>query len=1108
VGQLRRTANQPGREELKDCPSVLELGDLFTLAGERKDEVLQHVSGCARCAAVMRSLIEPSEHMVAEDETLIEHSGIMTRAWAGATARNILGRQPTRRLPLVGWMAVAASVLLMIGGVFWLRNRGNSPEKLLAVAYASRRPFEYRLGDGGYGPVKQTRAGGHSAFDKPEALLRAESELKRMLAERPEDVDNLKLRGRAEMLDENVAAAIESLARAQELRPNDASVLSELGVAYALRAAASSSALDYGHSIELLKRSLRLRPGQAPVLFNLALVYEKAGLVDQAIPAWNDYLSAAAPDTWTKEAHQHLDDLKRLKGAHAHVGVDLLVSPSMFVQSVRTGSEAFIEPAWAAWLPQLAKDPATREAWRILGRQLLIEHGDAMFGDVANEATASLEQPVTKLGNAIQADNIGQVDEGLRLAREAEAECKNCPAPVRWRAELEELYALQRQGQFRPCIQRGRTLQAELEGTPYPWMLGRTELEFGACLQLAGDGIAALGKTLEGTSRLTQHGFALQALRGRGLAIEATLFERNDVAAWQLALEGMRAYWMSDAPAVREHEFYYNLSESSQALGWMETAAVMEGGAVDASQRMSSKLIEPLQRAHFARVLAQLGDRARSKQELEEADRIFATLPDVETVRAFKMEALVQRARLEAEDGDSSDSLHLLSEVERNFPASAEEFRADFLAAKGMALSSAHRWPEARAELTKAIALHERMLALMPTVRQRQSRASLLDAPSRQLGAIDIEQGGHWEEGFRDWERFRQSPVVQGPPPPLANFTGSRHDGCALLVYAKLGSTLDGWLMDASGLKAHALRPPPEQIRRSVSRIVRLASSPDSDVSELRKEGSVLAEALIDPFEPQLSAAPCWLVSRDDAVDGMPFSLLVNKKGEFMGLSRSIAYVTSLAEYQSRAAAVLSRRKAKVAVFSVPGGLELSGVQFPVLAASRAEAVDVREHFQSARLYEETLANPAALIKALEQSDIVHYSGHGWSAGENGALVFGSEGKRAVLLTADSIVGVRRSHCYLAVLSACISAIGENSPGTNPDSLVHALLSAGVHSVVASEWNVDSAATQSFMHAFYEHFARGDSVADSLRRAVQTTAANSSTSHPYFWAAFADYGAP
>src|SRR5947209_19147054 len=100
---------------------------------------------------------------------------------------------------------------------------------------------------------------------------------------------------------------------------------------------------------------------------------------------------------------------------------------------------------------------------------------------------------------------------------------------------------------------------------------------------------------------------------------------------------------------------------------------------------------------------------------------------------------------------------------------------------------------------------------------------------------------------------------------------------------------------------------------------------------------------------------------------------------------------------------------------------------------------------------------------------LFHFAGHGWSNGGNAALILGPNADGgSQYLTAADLGACDWSQCRLAVLSACLTAAGEERGPVNPRSLVRALLAAGASRVMASRWTADEATTPVLMGHFYD----------------------------------------
>jgi CHAT domain-containing protein len=106
------------------------------------------------------------------------------------------------------------------------------------------------------------------------------------------------------------------------------------------------------------------------------------------------------------------------------------------------------------------------------------------------------------------------------------------------------------------------------------------------------------------------------------------------------------------------------------------------------------------------------------------------------------------------------------------------------------------------------------------------------------------------------------------------------------------------------------------------------------------------------------------------------------------------------------------------------------------------------------------------------------------------------------LLYLNELYGMKLPHTRLVVLSACQTGLGQYYRGEGIVSLVRPLLAAGVPTVVASLWSVDSKATSDLMIEFHRQrkLNAGTPAAEALRRA-QAEVANA-YEHPYYWAPF------
>jgi CHAT domain-containing protein len=158
----------------------------------------------------------------------------------------------------------------------------------------------------------------------------------------------------------------------------------------------------------------------------------------------------------------------------------------------------------------------------------------------------------------------------------------------------------------------------------------------------------------------------------------------------------------------------------------------------------------------------------------------------------------------------------------------------------------------------------------------------------------------------------------------------------------------------------------------------------------------------------------------------------------------------------------------------------------------------------------------ALRAKPLDQYGVLYFATHGLLPGElhcqsePGIVLSPPAGAASStnadgLLTASEIAGLRLN-AGLVVLSACNTAAagGKSFGGSALEGLADSFFNAGAHAVLASHWEVPSAATTSLMTGMFDNLARdpGHDVAGALRQAQLRLIAQPATAHPFDWAAF------
>jgi len=185
--------------------------------------------------------------------------------------------------------------------------------------------------------------------------------------------------------------------------------------------------------------------------------------------------------------------------------------------------------------------------------------------------------------------------------------------------------------------------------------------------------------------------------------------------------------------------------------------------------------------------------------------------------------------------------------------------------------------------------------------------------------------------------------------------------------------------------------------------------------------------------------------------------------------------------------------------------------------AGEVQAVGARLGGANATILLGAQATEANLrAQPLDQYGVVYFATHGILPGQMhcesepalalsppvGTATTATDG----MLTASEISALRLN-ADLVVLSACNTAAAADGLGGGAlDGLSDAFFAAGARAVLASHWEVPSAATATLMTGVFDRSHRLRGVAEALRQSQLALIAQGATAHPFNWAAFTVIG--
>ena len=1076
-----------------DCPGYEALLRVIRSPDAAADEaILAHAATCGACGPALRDALLAQELKTASPQ------------WRKSFARTLAPALRERRYSMA-WMAVAAGFVAAALGLSWWRYTvATAPEALLARAYTASRPFEYRLPDSGYSSPDSRRGSEASTFDRRPELSRAEAEIQRRLAAQPEDASALALKGMAELQEREYEPAIDSLTHAADIAPPDDRAMVALACAYMLRGDAERRNLDYGHALDLLLKARKKNPANRPALFNLAIAYEKLSLLDEAAETWQKLL-ALPPDAWSSEARGRLQAIETIRKRRQHAESAITGNPLVFLQLPRSSwePEAYFDVFWTNWLRLVAVDPAARQAGTILGAEAFRRYGDRSIAD-AVLAAPSTNVPATALaavGEVILANRSGNSDRALALIQTALPALESrhqTAAALRLSGELAYIYRVQ--SRFPECLAVSEAALARIRSRPYAWMAAQNHLEHAICVNyLLGRSELARSETAAAVQGLADRGLQLYSLRALGLLTDVDLTAGNYAPLWSNAPAGLNSYWKSAASPFRAQQFEGSLEESAAAIGWDDASAAIYGAQVRSAAHAGDRRMEAGDRVEYAIRLRATGDASGEIRELDAADRLFHELPAGPAIAVQLWASRLTRAEASISSGRAASVLPELDALSRQLAATDLDSRVRLEQVRGRASLAVADGRAAAASFERAIRANQPRVDSFRSPLDRLAAAEATKEAYRGLTQIELSENDA-VAAFATWQRSRAA--FSPPGAPILLSASSQPD--LLIAFAVLPRGVAVFSQSRSGVRFRFVNAAAADLERVSRRFDRLCSSPAGSPSEIRQVGLQLFAWLLAPELRDLPRGTPVLLQTDGWLASIPFGALPID---------STAYVVNRWPVVQLAAALpLARppeeldRNTEALLVAVPRAHAPGGPRLPTLSAASQETEDLGSAFLHASLLTGDAATPESILLTMPRARVFHFAGHGWSDGGNGALLLApGPGGDSRYLAAHEIAAQDWSRYSLAVLSACLTGVGERKGAVNNQSLVRAFLAAGAHQVVASRWSVNSEATRFLMEAFYRRLLAGAGAPEAMRQAALTVAQQKAWSHPFYWAGFDVY---
>ena len=1127
-------------EAYPDCPQPEVLQEIAAefRTPESADPVLKHTAQCDYCGPLFNRYLrefadEYSPEVAAMQSSLPSAQPGTQRDLARKLAAQARGEtQPSKPstavMPwpfwkkAVAWATPLAAVLLVavgVGPTLMSKYELQSAKSTLESAFP-HRPLPMRLPGMAFSeyvpPIKElgTDSGNANFLGNPD-LLKAKSLI----------ADNIRatgksagawneLEGCAALLEDpgNTKAAEDAFERARAARGDDPDLLIELAATYFERDIRSDKP-NLSQTIDLLNQVLKnpklTTDQRASALFNLAIAYEKSNALDMAVSTWDEYIKT---DTntggpWFREAQQRLDALKKKLPATRPVDYK---QPAYLIRhwtdpDVQNDIEQYQDIAFAAWLVPGIREPASDygKALRILADLMEIQHSDTWWKDFLRHTSVSDIPAVEAFSKAYVADqNDFHYQAMLDAERASSLFIASHNRPGEFIARFQQVYALQRSAAGNSCQTAAELLSKPLDSSSYNSLRAKTRLEMAICANLVSDWTKADANIVT-TNQLAKD-FAFPELRLRTIGIDASMHRLRGqrTLAWDETVQGLATFWDHPYSYERLYQFYSVLSQCAKDSNNVSASEAILRRSIDVLNINAPQDITLRSLLHLllANRLVEQNQDASAESEAQQAREILKIAATQDrTAQTYPTVARIELAELELRRNHVDLAASALFEMPAVSEIQDDFVKLDFYAVTGKVMLRSGRLAEASTAYQQGINVADQTLRAL---NNDDLRLSILRSPSKLYrGKVEVLLAQDKpEQALLAWESSKlrllpsaahtsESAVTQlknaalRADTPIAKATSR-------IIFGVFGDHIQVWAVNGSSISSYATAVPQETLTRSVQRFTKLCSTPDmSQLKLVEQQSEKLYSLLFAPVAAIIDQADSLVIELDEPLASLAVEALKKPGGEYMGVSHTISYSPGL--FAEKLLRPLKQSTAAETVFAV----DTSSSHGPNFLPGHEELdATLRRINPGIEILRSTTATTASVKGELPNSSAFYFFGHARPDSTGSALEMGD----GSLLHAIELQPALLAKSRIVVFAACASATAENGL-MDSGSLVRAVLAAGVPSVVASHWNVDSMTTSTFMQNFYSHL-EAQSPSEALRSARKETRALQP--HPYFWAPF------
>jgi CHAT domain-containing protein/TolA-binding protein len=1070
-------------------PEVLAAFVAGNLSGMELEMMAEHLRTCEDC----QTIVGDTAFVARQDDAVVSAARPSWSPW---------------------WLAAAAAALL---GLFFLsywyarvRRGDHDIHTLVAAAPRNGRYLEPRLSGGfPWAPLRPARRTAKEPLDAGQMKLvgAAGTVLERTAGDR--SVAGQHAAALAHLVAGRPGEAAALLAPLAG-QTSDARIWADLAAARFVAATQTNDSPQLAQALAAADAALRINPKLPEALFDRALILERLGLRQQAIAAWQQYLSVDSGSAWTEEVRQHLRALstqssfdRELRRDYVRLGVDQAAARALaarYPQEARVWGETEILARWAeAWQSHDRAADSHLSVARAFGDELAERSGDRMLQSTVAAIDAADDSRKRALAEAHIRFRTAQ--KTYRSGRPADAEPLFAEAAAQFEAGGSPLAPVARYFAANTAFDQGRINEAKsrletlLAAAPPQLPAHRAQVEWELGLVNAGLGRWGEAMRLLRASIATFEGIGEIHNATAVREILAEVYDQigEPTAAWHHRIIALRE--LGRTPSRRLRVAVESIATAAVRNRDWAVALSFLGVELEVIQKGDTMaLIDTL--LLRARVQQQLGRTREGARDLARATEAVSRLRDSGLHSHAEAECLAVEAYL----AEPANAVALLSRaIEFHRKKGRRIFLPEMLLERGRAMEAVGNGAAAAADFDQAIAeLEAQRTSIDPGDERWGVFTGAGDLFDNAIGLAVAR--GDTRGALAYSERSRANALLDRVSAELSPIPEISKD-TVIVEYVALPAHLVIFVVE----HGRRLRVVQQDVKRSTLAvwIEQLAESAAiDDRATFRRVAALLYARLVAPVADSVDVARLVVFVPDDMLSAIPFSALVDGRGRYLIERQAVVIAPSLAVYERLASRARQASPAPRALV-IAGPSSRAGDLRDLSAATREAEAVASAYPNAVMMGPNDGGRRDALTTRTSGVNIIHFVGHAREPESNADAALVTSSADDDVLDVRSIASMRLSGVDVVVLAACSTARGH--PGSRNISVAHAFVAAGVPSVVATLWPIADDPAAEFFPRLHRRLAERVPAAEALR-SIQLEWIYQRNAPPVLWAAIETIG--